>query len=211
MKRKPKKYDRQLSRKHYKIVSEELLKKRRADSLQDHATHFYCREDLVAIWDATNINGILNHLSQSQRVLVKDRLLLFISFLLCVSIDLDWLAHFEYRLFESTSEQETLKFNDDDGPRTEEELRNLNLDAFQVSQWKRQYEFRPVEIQLTSEASEGITQAPLHCPLSFEAVNDGNKAWSDIGTVGNTTSGYDRTGIVRVGIHTPRGILSRVR
>lgn len=135
---------------------------------------FFCRSDLEDLWSSEPrlIDIIFGHLSEGQRRTLLSDLLLFISFLVKIDVRPRFILSCRSVFFENP-ESTTPKFKDDDGPRSQADLKDMGLTRLQASSWKEQYRFRPAKITFATERWEPQRIDP-RIPLPFELADDVN-------------------------------------
>lgn len=144
---------------------------------------FFCRSDLKSLWTKRPrpgaprpLDAVFYALSEGQREIVFNQLLLFVSFLVYVDISPDWCAGCEARLFKpkwAPERSDDLEFDDAQGPLSEEQLGRLGVSATQAVRWESQFMFRPAKITLNdSDLDEWIQVVDRREPLPFELHQD---------------------------------------
>ncbi|KAJ4393221.1 hypothetical protein N0V93_002429 [Gnomoniopsis smithogilvyi] len=142
-----------------------MLRKKQRTAALPKSKSFFCRSDLEELWDAEYCEAVFYELSEDQRAEILNKLMVFISFLLLIGTHSDWYAHCREHLFTSPGSI-SLKFTDEEGPRSQEELKALGLNDFQAEHWQRQYLFRPAKITFDTELWTQRINAVQ--PLPFE-------------------------------------------
>lgn len=180
------------------VLSNALLRcERRSGRIGPEEKSFFCHSDLERIWSSEPrpIDIVFGHLSESQRETLLADLLLFISFLVKIEVRPRFILSCKDVFFEP--ESTTLKFKDDDGPKSQADLQELGLTPRQANSWKEQYRFRPAKITFAAERWEPQRIDP-RIPLPFELTQDVQSGVMIHGGFGDDT-GYDsQYGTVRV-------------
>lgn len=176
-----------------KEMSSILRQKRRIAALS--GDDFFCHSDLKETWKAGPCKAIFYELSEDQRIELLKDLIFFLSFLLLVGTHADWYSECRHRLFASPSSI-SLVFTDEDGPRTEHQLRDLGLNDFQAESWRLQYLFRPAKITFDTEL--WTQRVDSLQPLPFE--HPPNKLSSQFTSTFENSMTYEKDMVsVRVG------------
>lgn len=159
------------------VLSNALLQcERRSGRIGPEEKSFFCRSDLEGIWSSEPrlVDIVFGHLSEGQRETLLTDLLLFISFLVKIEVRPRFILSCKDVFFRQP-ESTTLRFKDDDGPRSEADLLQMGLTPRQARSWKEQYRFRPAKITFAIERWEPQRIDP-GIPLPFElteAVHSG--------------------------------------
>lgn len=172
---------------------------------------FFCRSDLKRLWterpkasSTRPLDAVFHVLSETQRDVVFNRLLLLISFLVYVEISPDWFLECEAKLFKPTwhGRPTELVFEDTDGPLSEEQLeQGLALSPTQVLKWESQFMFRPARITLNEDdLDEWIQVVDRREPLPFELHRGGGADSSLVGNNSNSTGYHNEYGAVKVSL-----------
>lgn len=166
---------------------------------------FFCRSDLNKLWieklpasGYRPLDAVLYQLSKDQRNIVLENLVLFISFLVFVDVSPRWFSTCGSKLFGQQWHQTTqLQFRDDDGPVSEEQLREIGLTPTQAAHWQEQYMFRPASIRF--DPDEWRQEVDPWQPLPFELVHRDDAA-SSMARVEDSDSAryYSEYGTVQV-------------
>ncbi|KUI73543.1 hypothetical protein VM1G_11894 [Cytospora mali] len=165
---------------------------------------FFCRSDLARLWcekprsESRPLDTVFFHLSEGQREAILEKLLLFISFLVFEDVSPYWFSTCGPKLFGQHWQRSTqLEFEDNDGPISEEHLRELGLTPTQAAHWQEQYMFRPARIRFDPDVWR---QEIDPCePLPFEKVHQDNPTGSMVHVEdGDSTGYYSEFGTVHV-------------
>lgn len=159
---------------------------------------FFCRSDLENIWNSESrlVDVVFGHLSEGQREVLLTDLLLFISFLVKIEVRPGFVVSCKDVFFQPP-ESITLKFKDDDGPRTHADLVQMGLTPRQANSWKEQYRFRPAKITFATERWEPQRIDP-RIPLPFELTEDVSSGVMIHGGFGDDAGYESQYGTVRV-------------
>lgn len=193
------------------VLSNALLKcERRSGRIGSEDKSFFCRSDLESIWSSKSrpIDIVFGHLSKDQRETLLADLLLFISFLVKIEVRPRFILSCKDVFFHGP-DYTSLKFKDDDGPRSKADLLEMRLTPRQANSWKEQYRFRPAKITFATERWEPQRIDP-QIPLPFELTEDVHSGVMMHGGFGDD-AGYDsQYGTVRVGSSHSLGYFSEI-
>lgn len=180
-------------------LSNALLRcERRSGRIGPEERSFFCRSDLDSIWSSEPrpVDVVFGLLSEAQRESLLTDLLLFISFLVKIEVRPRFILSCKDVFFQKP-ESTTLKFKDDDGPRSQEDLLDMGLTPRQAHSWKEQYRFRPAKITFATERWEPQRIDP-RIPLPFELTEDVHSGIMIHGGFGDDTGYESQYGTVRV-------------
>lgn len=193
------------------VLSNSLLQcERLSGRIGPEEKSFFCRSDLESIWSSEPklVDIVFEHLSEGQRETLLADLLLFISFLVKIEVRPRFILSCN-DVFLQQPESTTLRFKDDDGPRSEADLLQMGLTPRQARSWKEQYRFRPAKVTFATERWEP-QQVDPRIPLPFELTEAVHSGVMIHGGFGDDT-GYDsQYGTVRVGSLSNSAMFSRL-
>ncbi|KAI0009696.1 kinase-like protein [Xylariaceae sp. FL0662B] len=125
------------------VLSTRLSRIRKRADEPEHM--FFCRSDLVEIWQPDDIRDVFCELRSQQRQTLKNHLLRFASFLVYIEVKSEWYTNFDRLFFQKPGSPDAI-ITDNDMPLSEDKLINLGLPVSKAQRWHEQYCFIPVEI-----------------------------------------------------------------